>query len=227
MTLKLAYYATGGAAQPIRILLHVLGQEYENFTYTQNEKWQADKIKMDEDGQHFVNLPSLQDGDIYITESGAIPYYLCQKYNKDLFGKNALDTTRVLQIDGVLKDLNKSMVEPIFSTDKPKETLSNAIADGAKAMKLIEKLAAFLGEKEFLLGYLTYADIILAYGILLCRSLFLSIELEDPFAKHPTLLKLAKRVYEHDALKGYAESDKYFTFMDASYLPWYKEHPLP
>ena len=133
----------------------------------------------------------------------------------------------MIQVNGVLVDLRTALISPIYSSEKPKETVSKAIADESKALQLIAKLSAFLGDKEFLLGYLTYADLHQAYIIMFCRSVVLSLELEDPFANYPNLLQHAKRVYEHDALKGYAESDSYFLSMNNRKSTWFKEHPLP
>ena len=227
MTLKLGYWPVGGIAQPIRMLLHILGEDYENVIFNNREEWAPVKQQRTGDGDDFVNIPYLQDGDVFITESGAIPYYLCQKFNKDLYGKNALDTTRVLQINGVINDFHKAIISPIFYSKEPKETAAKAIKEGSNGDGLAAKLAAFLGEKEFLLGYLTYADLNLAFRVLFMRSFILSLDLEDPFLKYPNLLQHSKRIYEHDVLKGYAESHSYFPCLNAGFVPYYKEHPLP
>ena len=209
------------------MLLHILGQEYENIDYLKPQDWFSVKQKRIDDGEHFVNIPYLVDGDLVLTESGAIPYYLCQKFNKDLYGKTLLDTTRVIQINGVINDLHKAIIDAIFFSKTPKEKAAEVIKEGGNAANLIAKIATFLGEKEFLLGYLTYADLNLAYRILFCRSFILSLGLEDPFLRHPNLLPYAKRIYEHDTLNGYAESDSYRPCLKNDFVPYFKEHPLP
>ena len=226
MPLKLGYWSIGGIAEPIRMLLHILGQEYENITYVLPEDWAPVKKQRIEDGYAFMNIPYLEDGDVFITESTAIPYYLCKKFNKDLYGKNFLDTTRIIQINGVIRDLDLEIVEPIWG-EGPKEKISKSLSEGGRGTEFIAKLGSFLGEKEFVLGYLTYIDLKLAYYIFFCRSIILSYGLEDPFAKHPNLLQLAKRIYEHDILKGYIGSENQFSPHDSEQFPWYKDHPLP
>ena len=228
MALKLGYWRAGGLAEPIRMLLHVLGQEYENVEFILPEDWLPVKQKRTEDGDLFMNLPYLEDGDLLITESGAITYYLCQKFNKDLYGKNTLDTTRVHQINGVLNDLDLAVLDLAFK-EGPKEAIGKSIAEGGKGHEMINKLSAYIGdgEKEFLLGYLTFVDLKLANFIFLCRNIILSFGLEDPFAKHPNLLKFTKRIYEHDILKGYIGSKNYYPGLDIEVTPWFKEHPLP
>ena len=227
MPLKLGYGAVGGATQPIRMLFHVLGQEYENVTYQDPVKWGETKQQMTDDGFPFPRLPYLQDGENYITESEAIPFYLCQKFNKDLFGKNALDTARVLQINGVIMDLHMAVMVPALTPGNQKEGVEKALQEGKKALEMIGKLATFLGDKQFLLGYMTYVDLKLAYNIHFYRSAILSLGVEDPFAKHPTLLKFAKGIYEHDDVKGFFGSKNEYPLLNEKWTPWFKAHPLP
>ena len=59
MALKLGYWKMGGRAEPIRMLLHILGQEYENVLYTKVEDWFATKQKRTEEGGAFFNIPYL------------------------------------------------------------------------------------------------------------------------------------------------------------------------
>ena len=226
MSLKLGYWKAGGLAEPLRILLHVLGQEFENITFVHPEDWLPYKQQRTDDGFDFMNIPFLEDGEVFITESAAIPYYLCKKFESDLYGKNLLDTTRVIQVNGVINDFHNAVTNQIFS-EKPKEGMTEAVKEGGQYRALLAKLATYLGEKEFLLDYLTYVDIRLAYKVFFHRSVILSFGLEDPFLKHPNILKHAKRIYEHDALKGYIGTEKQFTPLDPEQLPWFKEHPLP
>ena len=226
MTLKLGYWTADGIVAPIRMLLHALGQEYENITYAKPADWTPIKQKRIENGDDFMNLPFLEDGDTLIRESGAIPYYLCQKFNKELFGKNALDTTRIIQIEGVVNDIDEAIIFKAF-VENPKEALTEAIKEETKGSKLLASVATFLGDKEFLLGYLTYADLKLAYMIHFHRSVLLCFEIEDPFLRLPNLLPFAKRVFDHDLLKGYLDSENHLPCLNLDFFPWFKEHPLP
>ena len=208
------------------MLLHILGQEYESVEYTLPEEWFPTKQKRIDEGAHFMNLPYLEDGDVLLTESGAIPYYLCQRFNKDLFGKTALDTARVIQINGVLVDLHRAVVKTAFREDA-KEALAKNIKEGGAATKLFAKLSTFLGDKEFLLGYLTYADLNVAYRFFFYRSVLLNFEFEDIGPKFPNLLEHCKRIHNHDVLKGYIGGKYHPPCLNVAEFPWYKDVPLP
>ena len=147
-TLKLGYWPYGGLCQPIRMLLHLLKADYENIIYSveDDSHWQEAKKKLTQEGSHLLNLPYLQDGETIISESAAIPHYLCHKFNRaDLFGKTNLDTTRLLELNSALYDLYKAMMAATFSKTKdPKDHLEEFLKEDGKAGNLIRRLAAYL-----------------------------------------------------------------------------------
>jgi glutathione S-transferase len=89
-TVKLAYWGIRGLAQTIRVLLAYSGVEFEDYTYTESDKWfKEDKLHLD---LAFPNLPYLIDGEYNLTESSAIQRYVIHKWGKaELLGKNIHD----------------------------------------------------------------------------------------------------------------------------------------
>ncbi|KAK6177387.1 hypothetical protein SNE40_015496 [Patella caerulea] len=81
----LGYWNIRGLAQPIRFLLHYVGEEFTDQLYElgdapgfSKEEWTSVKNKL---GLDFPNLPYYIDGDIRITQSNSIIRYLGQKHN--------------------------------------------------------------------------------------------------------------------------------------------------
>ena len=227
MSLKLGYWPIGGITQPIRMLLHVLGQDYENIIHKNREEWKPIKKKMTREGANLLNLPYLIDGDTIITETLAIPFYLCQKFNRtDLLGKTTLDATRLLQYDSAFTDYHRAVVVPLFS-ENPKEGLAAAFKKGRRASFYMSNMASILGEKEFLTGYLTYQDLKLAYNVHFYWSACMSLGIEDnPFRNNPHLLRHAKGVFELEEMKGFEQVAGRYPPIGPETSPWFKVHLL-
>lgn len=153
----LGYWGIQALNQPIRLLLAYLGQEYKEVTYKDFAEWQEDKVKL---GLNFPNLPYLVDGEINLTESSAIPVYLCHKAGKnELLGKEGIDRSTHQQLVGVLKDL-ADLAWITIRAEIPEETLK---IHRAKLDAKFAQIDKFLEGKQYLLGYFTYADILLKY----------------------------------------------------------------
>ena len=78
MTLKLYYWNYKGRAQLIRTLLKHLNVEYEEINPTK-DNWQGTSKAFLEGGFHFPNLSMIEDGDLKLSESGAILRYIAAK----------------------------------------------------------------------------------------------------------------------------------------------------
>lgn len=152
----LGYWNTRGAAEPIRTLLEYLGIPYAQEKYTYNEEWLEKKpnVKF-----QFPNLPYLIDGNKTLTETHAIHAYLCIKANKpEMIGKGE-DIVEFTQLKGVYSDLHKGLVSPIH-TSKSFDELRSSI-DKYMQSHGKYKLSGFnqiLGNREWILGYLTHLD---------------------------------------------------------------------
>ncbi|KAK6177388.1 hypothetical protein SNE40_015497 [Patella caerulea] len=81
----LGYWNVRGLAQPIRCLLHYVGEEFTDQQYVigpapeySREDWKKEENDL---GLDFPNLPYYIDDDVRITQSNSIIRYLGQKYN--------------------------------------------------------------------------------------------------------------------------------------------------
>jgi glutathione S-transferase len=155
--LTLGYWPVRGRAEPIRLLLEVAGiTNYEQRKYLEVYAWfEGEKRTLQ---SAFPNLPYLIHGGNTITENDAIAHYVCLMFNReDLWGgKTPADRVEFQMIKGVLKDAKQQYLQIPGSNPDYVNLAKRATED--KVMPLVDKLNAYLGDKPYLLGYLTYAD---------------------------------------------------------------------
>ena len=238
MPYTFGYWDCKGLGHPIKQLLILLGEDFEEGLWSTPEQWIAKKNEVfkGEENNALLQCPYLVDGDLIVTESTAIPYYLCQKANRgDLLGKNLVDQTRVRQLQGLAHDLYLSTRVHFVIEDRDetaeeaqvrKEKLKETAVEGGKTHTLAQRLSEYLGEKEFLLGYFTYADLAVTHFIQQNREACLSSGAEDPYAGFPNLIALRKRVLALPELKDVDESHPHFPGGWKSWT-WWKTQPLP
>jgi len=169
----LAYYDVRGLTQPIRFLLAYLGVKFTDKHYNDREEWFGkDKQGL---GLEFPNLPYYIDENIKITESTAIPVYLIKKNNRpELLGQNADGSynereVRVQQLTGVLNDIKKEFY-PLLSSAELFAKKDEVFA--AKMQGNYTKIVDYLGDKDFLVGTLSYVDFLLYEVLSAFRHLF-------------------------------------------------------
>ena len=230
MPIQLYYWHSKGWAEPTRLLLHMFKVEYEEITWTGMEGWFAKKQEIFNDPikRPFAKYPILIDDDFVVSEHSAINYYLCKKYNRlDLYGKNLQDEVRVRQMNGML---NEMMIYVVFfglMSPDYENNLKKAFKEDGDIAESIKSFAGFLVDKDFLVGYLTLADIRTAYILKYARNAALSLGLEDPVVgKYENLVALIKRVDALPELEGFAGSDKDHAYIPANLVAWYKEFPI-
>jgi len=154
---KLAYWGIRGLAQTPRLLLTYSGVEFEDFHYTNGDKWfKEDKAHL---GLDFPNLPYLIDGTFNVTESSAIQRYIIRRWGKkDLLGKNAHDTAQIESFLSIFTEISGAVKGLFFNKDH--ETAKGPLLE--KYSPKLDQLNAFIGEKEFIFTYLTLADFVVA-----------------------------------------------------------------
>lgn len=206
--IKFGFWPVKGAGEAIRLFMHYLGQEYELVSPESPQKWMSEQMpQMHSEGFSFPNLPYIQDGDFIMSQAEAIPGYLAEKNGRsDLLGKDLKDRARHRELEGVLGDIRKGIVN---HCNKPnyKELLLEGTKDGSKVENKIRLLSKFLGEKEFFLGYVTFFDIYITYIMHASDIVLRSAEVEGTgFFVHENLKNLHDRVLGLPGIKEYVDS---------------------
>ena len=115
----LGYWAIRGLASQIRYQMVYLGVEYQEHAYEQGEAPDYDRSqwldKKDELGLKFPALPYLLDGNLRLTDSGAIMKYIANKYGPELLGKNAKQIGQVEMVATVISDLKGNITMPCYT----------------------------------------------------------------------------------------------------------------
>ena len=223
-SIQLGYWNVRGTTHPIRQLVHLTKLECEYVSWATREEWLAKREEIFKEGDPFPNCPYIIHGDFKLTETGALPFYICKIADRqDLIGKTLQDEARVNQIKGVITDLHLATSGAIYDQDKEAK-IKEAIKEGGKTHIFAQRLSDFLGEQDFLLGYLTFVDLLLVHFLQFGRNLCLSLDLGDPFAKYKNLIALCKRIENLPELQDFEHN---YPYVPAQMFPWYKEHPLP
>lgn len=206
----LSYWGVkGSAGQLARFMLNYLRLSYTEVNPQSPEEWFGEtKPALHKSGLHFPNLPYLFDGDFKISESMAIPLYLAHKHGRaELFGKGAQDIARHAEIVGIIVDIRAELLKAVFSQDNYKELLLAMTKKGNGVYDKIGYIAKFLGDREFLLGYFTFADILVAYFAYFTDVAMRSIGAENPFYQHANLKALQDSVFALPGIRDHIASD--------------------
>lgn len=212
--LVLGYWNLQAKAQSARWLLayHKINWEDKQYTrITQNDWWNIDKPALKSD---FPNLPYIEDGDIVITESVAVLQYAALKTgNKDLLGKDLLDAIKLSQLYSFISDSRLAVWQLI--TNKEFEKIRDEYLN-EKVAPFLNKLSKSLGEEEYLIGYLTYADFEAFTALDVLRRMS-----PEFLAKWPNLEKYHERFNSNDGIQAYRKSENYpKLFGTTSLLIW-------
>ncbi|GAB6026915.1 Glutathione S-transferase Mu 4 [Chamberlinius hualienensis] len=165
MPSTLAYWKVRGYAQPIRLLLTYVGEEFEEKLYVtgpapdyDKSTWFNEKFNLNLD---FPNLPYYVDDKYRISQSSTILRYIGRKYN--LAGSTEDERVRAELVEAQLYDYRAKYVETVYSGDKFEEYKATYPAVLTDALK---SLSDFLGDRKFFAGdNLTFVDF-LAYEYL-------------------------------------------------------------
>lgn len=153
--LTLGYWSAPGKAQATRYVLELAGLEYNDVRYTNPADWFGrDKLAL---GLEFPNLPYIIDGDVKLTESEALFEYAANKTGQtELLGKEG-DRYTVILLRNLISDLGTRLY---FSTiaSTPEEKTKILTEQVLPKLKFVH---AKLANKDWILGYLSAADIYL------------------------------------------------------------------
>ena len=195
----LGYWGIRGRGQVLRHLLAYSGLEWEDKVYTGPEKWfgNGDKQTL---GMDFPNLPYLTNGEFKLSESVAIAKYIIKKSNKkELVGKDEEDEARVDMIISLLDDIYSPTYALFFSPRYAEE--SERLFNG-KIKEKLDQLKAFIGEKQFTLGYLTLADFRIAEAAYYFEKLY-----EKQIGDYPFFGRIRQGIESLPEVKAYYERE--------------------
>lgn len=169
----------------------------------------------------FPNLPYLKDGDLLLTESQAIAFYVADKLKPQLVGKNPIDGVRIRMIIQVFQDLFTILWRPIYQKEKPHKLALEEACTERVAPKM-EQLSKVLGEKDWFVGIMSLADIYFCYMAYNFKVFCRSLEVANPIAKFENLIALAQRVMDLPEIKVHMASDEFKKrpLIPDSYLPF-------
>jgi len=145
--------ASTGNIKAVNLVLEYTKLPYKEKLYTDAKQWyEGDKSKF---GLDFPNLPYILDGDVKLTETHAIIMYICDKAGRsDMLGKNRSDVYKIAMLHGVIKDVQNAVYQ--VNANGGEETLKNEKLKDI--MPKLKSLSQFLGNKEYLMGYVTALD---------------------------------------------------------------------
>ena len=152
--MELGYFEVGGRAQGLRMLLHCLKADYKNRFFKNDEEVLAAFQVLRPD---FGGMPYLKDQDFVMSDVKTIAQYVSAKMGRpEMMGKSGVDRAKHLELLGVLSDLEEMLFKVISAQGEHRQ-----LYDSLEAVinYKVAKLGRFLGDKGFLLGYFTFADI--------------------------------------------------------------------
>jgi len=200
----LGYWSLRGFAEPIRYLLHHVGQDYEEKLYTIGpdpptcrDEWLKDKFNL---GLPCPNLPYYIDGDLKLVESHAIARHLGRKHG--LAGKTEKDFTTIDMAASILKDLYMDYGKMAYSGsnfESAKATFLGAVAEK------IQKLVEIVGAGNFILGdQISWVD----FWLLELQERYLLL-MPSCFDDKPTLKAYHARMLALPGVAKYRQSSQF------------------
>jgi len=206
MAPTLAYWSIRGLAQPVRLLLAHVGQEFEDKKYEcgpaptfDKSCWFDEKPNL---GLDFPNLPYYVDGDVKLTQSTAILRFLADKH--DLNATTEQERVRLYVAEYQVADFRSEFVRLCYNPNM--ETVKDEYVKNLT--NSLKAFSEFLGKNKYLAGEkLTYVDFMF-YEVLDHHRLFKS-DCLDEFSN------LKEYMGRFEALPNIAEYMKSDKFMKA------------
>jgi len=206
--LVFGYWAIRGLAQPIRLLLVYLNVAFTERRYLINpptpaEDWFKEKNNLD---VPFPNLPYLFDGDIKLTQSHAILFYIARTYGPHLAGLSVAHQAEVEMLIGVVYDFREKWANLCYDSKFDQRVGKYKDETLPAALKQFSTYLNSKGNVFFTGSKLTVVDFIL-YEVLDANRI-LSQESFSPF---PNLLKFLNRIEELPAIATYMKTKDFIS----------------
>ena len=203
-TMELGYWNIKGIIEPSRWIYLYFKLDVKEWTPSSD----ADLKKKLKQLGPFPTLPYLIDGDVIITETSKIPkdisYYLAEKAgHPEFLGKDAAERAQVRMIESVLSDIRIECfkIMEIPANGDHKAAVKQLFDRSGPAYNNICEVANILGEKEYLLGHLTFADFMLQFTARFSSAICYTLLGYSPFADFPNIVKHLIRVSNLPGIK--------------------------
>jgi len=211
---QFGYWECQGLGQPIRMLLKYVDEPYEDtiFRFDAGEgskyHWPSQKFNL---GIPFPNLPFYFDGNVKLSQSGAILRHLGRKYK--MYGANPNEASEIDMLIDTSYDLTVGLAMKAYSEPDFEKLKEFALKDHQPKIK---QLSEYLGTNHFMVGSkISIADFPI-YKILKWH-MALDIDLLD---KCENLVDYTKRFESDPIIKEFLKSDKAFTGLVAPAAHW-------
>ena len=227
--LILGYWHVGGFATSIRMLLHYLKVDYKNVTFASFPEWSAKKSEYYKTPNTALpNLPHLIDGDYFLTENAAIAFYICAKFNRlDLFGETPQEQGRVRQIESCINDLSKHLDTPMHGpTDEVKKVIEASLEEGKPGRLLLEEIFKVIGDKQFVTGKFSYADLKLLNILSYYREASLNFGVKCPICCNENIMNYLRGIRAMEEFKDFNGGENDLPLIGEQLIKGYKQFPL-
>ena len=206
--MKLGYWKIRGLVEPIRMLLHYTGLDYEEVIYEQGDAPGFDKsvwfdVKF-ELGLDFPNLPYLIDGDVKLTQTISILHYLSAKTGLLPKCSNAADISRYDMIDHVIMDFILLGVRLCYSSSEAFAANKSGVIERGKVF--MKQFSSALGDNKFFAG-----NNITGTDFWMFEAIDRFVKLDSTFIEHENFKKFM------DTIRGLPELKEYFASPDSTH----------
>ncbi|CAG0904832.1 unnamed protein product [Cyprideis torosa] len=211
----LGYWDIRGLAQPIRLLLHYTGTEFEDKYYVcgpaptfDKSSWLSVKTSLGLDFPNASNrqwegsLPYYIEDDVKITQSNAIMRFVARK-GENLEGKTPIEKVRVDMLENEAMDFRYGIVKLCYMSEDYEAEKRKFITETLPQQ--LQRFSDFLGDNKWFAGEnITFVDFIM-YELLDQHQAFHSECLNN----FKNLKDLLHRFESIPQIKKYMDSDKF------------------
>ncbi|XP_070540881.1 glutathione S-transferase-like isoform X2 [Ptychodera flava] len=202
-SIVLYYFDVRARAEPIRLILHYSGIQFDDRRLT-NEEWGNIK-KNGEFCGHFGQLPYAEVNGEAISQSKALIRFAAREAG--VLGENAWEIARADSLVDTENDILMALARVEFSTGDDAEAMKAEFVGTTLPLKMarLEKtLEANNGGKGFLVGNkVTHADFVLFNVIETVENLAKAMEKGDMLDNYPLIKDHTKRIRELPTLQDY------------------------
>jgi glutathione S-transferase len=191
-------------AHPIRALLAFSGVAFEDVLYTTDDSWYSVKHEL---GLDFPNLPYWIEGDIQLTQSGAILRFLAERHG--LVGATPAQRAHVNMLEGFVGDFRSALVKLVYGTSKEDFPKAQEAFLADKATPFVNAIEGYLARNggPFLVGAgLTLPDFILFEMLDELRHMIFPHPVGGPFANQPFVQNFLNAYESIPALRAFMSS---------------------